>query len=147
MVFEKIREMLATQFDKDPEEITMDTDVQEDFNADSIDIVDLLYAIEDEFDVVIPKTVGQFTGLHDKNGKEIYEGDIVNEFVCGVKTFKGKPCGRHTNWQVRWNDEECCFELHYLSGSLFGDSMMSNTSEYEVIGTIHENPELLEGEE
>ena len=54
MVFEKIREMLATQFDKDPEEITMDTDVQEDFNADSIDIVDLLYAIEDEFGVVIP---------------------------------------------------------------------------------------------
>ncbi|MBQ2704495.1 MAG: acyl carrier protein [Clostridia bacterium] len=54
MVFEKIREMLATQFDKEADEITMDTDVQEDFNADSIDIVDLLYAIEDEFDVVIP---------------------------------------------------------------------------------------------
>ena len=54
MVFEKIREILATQFDKEVDEITMDTDVQEDFNADSIDIVDLLYAIEDEFDVVIP---------------------------------------------------------------------------------------------
>ena len=54
MVFEKIREMLATQFDKEPEDITMDTDVQEDFNADSIDIVDLLYTIEDEFDVEIP---------------------------------------------------------------------------------------------
>ena len=54
MVFEKIREILATQFDKDPEEITMDTDRQDDFNADSLDIVDLLMSIEDEFDISIP---------------------------------------------------------------------------------------------
>ncbi len=54
MVFEKIRSMLATQFDKEEDDITMDTDIQEDFNADSIDIVDLLMAIEDDFDIVIP---------------------------------------------------------------------------------------------
>lgn len=91
------------------------------------------------------------TGLKDKKGKEIYQGDIVEQFVCGVHHFKGKEyhfkgkeCVRKTLWQVRWNEEECCFELHYLSGSLFGDSMMSNSDEYEVIGNIHENPELLE---
>lgn len=89
----------------------------------------------------------QSTGLKDKNGKEIYEGDIVKQFVCGVKMFKGKPCGRHTIWQVRWDEDECCFELHYLSGSLFGDSLMAKGEDYEVIGNIHENPELLGGEE
>ena len=91
--------------------------------------------------------IEQSTGLKDKNGKEIHEGDIVEQFVCGVHQFKGKECGRKTLWQVRWNEEECCFELHYLSGSLFGDSMMSNSDEYEVIGNIHENPELLEEKE
>ena len=87
------------------------------------------------------------TGLRDKNGKEIYEGDILEQFVCGVKMFKGKPCGRRTIWQVRWNDNECCFELHYLRGSIFGDSLMSCDDEYEVIGNIHEKPELLEEKE
>ena len=89
----------------------------------------------------------QYTGLKDKNGKEIYEGDIIEQFVCGVHNFKGKKCGRSTIWQVRWNEKECCFELHYLRGSLFADSMMSDGEEYEVIGNIHENPELLGGEE
>lgn len=100
-----------------------------------------IYSAEgDRFDIE------QYTGLKDKDGKEIYEGDIVEQFVCGVHQFKGKECGRKTLWQVRWNEEECCFELHYLSGSLFGDSMMSNSDEYEVIGNIHENYELLEEE-
>lgn len=89
----------------------------------------------------------QYTGLNDKNGKEIYEGDIVEQFVCGIHQFKGKKCGRSTIWQVRWNKEECCFELHYLRGSLFGDSLMSDGDEYEVIGNIHENEESLGGEE
>lgn len=90
--------------------------------------------------------IEQYTGLKDKNGKEIYEGDILEEFVCGVKMFKGKPCGRRTIWQVMWNDRECCFDLHYLRGAVFGDSLMTVDDEYEVIGNIHENPELLEEE-
>lgn len=98
---------------------------------------------EDKNDYILE----QYTGLTDKNGREVYEGDIVEQFVCGIHQFKGKKCGRSTIWQVRWNEKECCFELHYIKGSLFGDSMMSDSDEYEVIGNIHENPKLLGGEE
>lgn len=65
MVFEKIQELLAAQFDVDADSITNDTDIQEDLNADSLDIVDLIMSIEDELEVEIPddavdevKTVG-----------------------------------------------------------------------------------------
>lgn len=70
MVFEKLQEILAAQFDIDPETVTPDTDIQEDLNADSLDVVDLIMSIEDEFEVEIPdtavdevKTVGDLTKL------------------------------------------------------------------------------------
>ena len=65
MVFEKIKEIMAEQLDADPEEMTMDTKIAEDLEADSLDVVELLMSIEDEFEVEIPdeeieniKTVG-----------------------------------------------------------------------------------------
>ena len=54
MVFEKIRDILAQQLDLDPETVTMETDIAEDLNADSLDVVEMLMSIEDEFDVEIP---------------------------------------------------------------------------------------------
>lgn len=65
MVFEKIRAILCDQFDVSEDSITMETAIQEDLGADSIDVVDLVVSIEDEFDIEIPdeeiedvKTVG-----------------------------------------------------------------------------------------
>ena len=65
MVFDKIKEMLADQLDADAEEMTMETDIADDLGADSLDVVELLMSIEDEFDVEIPdeeienlKTIG-----------------------------------------------------------------------------------------
>ena len=54
MVLEKVKAILAEQFDVDEDKITADTDLQEDLGADSLDVVDLLMSIEDEFDVEVP---------------------------------------------------------------------------------------------
>ena len=65
MVFDKIREILAEQLDADAEEMTAETKIGEDLGADSLDVVELLMSIEDEFEVEIPdeeienlKTIG-----------------------------------------------------------------------------------------
>lgn len=49
MVFEKVSNILANQFDVDESEITMDTDLVNGLNADSLDFVDLIMSLEDEF--------------------------------------------------------------------------------------------------
>ncbi len=53
MVFEKIRALLSEQLDLDEDDITMDSKLADDLGADSLDVVDLIMAIEDEFEVEI----------------------------------------------------------------------------------------------
>ena len=53
-VFERIREYLADQLDVDPEKITMNSDIVEDFGADSLDVIDMITTLSDEFGVEIP---------------------------------------------------------------------------------------------
>ena len=61
MIFEKVRNILAEQLELDPETITMDTNILEDLEADSLDFVELVTSIEDEFDIVITdESVGDF---------------------------------------------------------------------------------------
>lgn len=56
MVLEKVKVILAEQFDVEEDTITMETSVAEDLGADSLDVVDLLMSIEDEFEIEIPDT-------------------------------------------------------------------------------------------
>lgn len=53
MYFEKVQSVLAKQFELDPESITMDTNLIEDIGADSLDVVELIVSIEDEFGISI----------------------------------------------------------------------------------------------
>ena len=54
MVFEKIRELLSSQLDIEEEKISMDSSIVDDLGADSLDVVDLIMSLEEEFDMEIP---------------------------------------------------------------------------------------------
>lgn len=53
MIFEKVQEALSQQFEMDPNEITMDTNLIDDLGADSLDVVELIMSLEDSFGIAI----------------------------------------------------------------------------------------------
>lgn len=85
---------------------------------------------------VIPETVGKFTGLKDKKGKEIYKNDIVRDDEA---TYQIIFCDQNMRWDLlRLDDDEQI--------GAFGstpDDFFSDIKESRVIGNIHESPNLL----
>ena len=74
MVLEKVKAILSRQFDVEEDSITPETNIADDLNADSLDVVDLLMSLEDEFDVEIPdeqaehiRTVGELVSYIEEN--------------------------------------------------------------------------------
>ncbi len=74
MVLEKLKSILSEQFDVEEDTITSETSIADDLGADSLDVVDLLMSIEDEFEIEIPdeeidniKTVGELVKYIEEN--------------------------------------------------------------------------------
>lgn len=86
---------------------------------------------------VLPETVGQYTGLNDKNGVKIFEGDIV---------FDGRD-----NYVVKYGEYNCgcCGYVYGFAGcndKYYWRTILSYFKDVEVIGNIFENPELIGGD-
>ena len=95
--------------------------------------------------VVDPRTVGQYTGLTDKNGKKIFEGDVVKQFPrASWGDFSRVEIGK-----VFWEENTLQWKRtgKDINGEKFMTFCMAKDCVYEVIGNIHDNPELLEVKE
>ena len=74
MVFEKIREALSLQFAVDPENITRETDVMNDLGADSLDLVELIMTLEDEYGITV-------------TDESVYEHKTAGEIADFIETL------------------------------------------------------------
>lgn len=85
---------------------------------------------------VIPETVSQCTGLKDKNGNKIFEGDIVERLWLGEKHI----------YRIYYDNDIASF----IGADIYSEGFTTfdyDACEFEVIGNIYDNPELLEVEE
>ena len=104
---------------------------------------------------VIPETVGQYTGLTDKNGVRIFEGDILRGFEY---PFCSNINGEFNYFaEIVWFDDSSAFGIYTFKNPKSNVRGISegntdyleyfNADKWEVIGNIHDNPVLLEGGE
>ena len=114
-------------------------------------VVSISYIASVEFVEVLPETIGQCTGLRDKNGKLIFEGDVVKyQFDNDDCPFPNKRTDKiigkifFSSWRASFSVTAGKNLSDILNNDLF--RYVRNGNRVDVIGNIHDNPELLEVE-
>ncbi len=82
---------------------------------------------------VVPETIGQFTGITDRNGKKIFEGDIIKTDLFGKNHFIS--FGKSAKWGQ-------CFCVQSNNSIIYLTEIYAKSS--DIIGDLHSNPELLD---
>lgn len=95
------------------------------------------------FAIIEPETVGQFTGLTDKNGKKIFEGDIIN---YEYETFDKQKI--LVKYVIQYNADEARFRAELTNDGIIYDLLTFRETQKraEVIGNIYDNEELWEND-
>lgn len=107
-------------------------------NAEKTDHYYLHDYITDDEPEIIPETIGQYTGLNDKNGTKIFEGDIVkNDDIV----HNGEIQIVGNTYEIKFYKGVFIAKTKHATNWIFHDSV----SRYKVIGNIYDNPELLSG--
>lgn len=97
---------------------------------------------------VLPETLGQYTGLRDKDGKEIYEGDILKTprgFIGQVVFGRAEEECRHKVFGRMVIDCYTTYGWIFVRGDGYRCAIDDELLEGEIIGNIHDNPELMKG--
>lgn len=93
---------------------------------------------------VDPNSIGEYTGLHDKNGQEIYEGDILYFGSVWCVGDEYDPREEEHTGLVEYRPDYASYVVN-CNGKIYPLEQLPSFDGYSVQGNVHENPELLEG--
>ena len=133
----KFRAWLKPRWEDDEDSNKMYYDIQNSYdNLGDVKPFDPMNSFANWLDNEVA-IIEQCTGLTDKNGQEIYDGDIVEEDI----DFNSKMTDGTFRYKVYWNEDELCWSLDPIGPESIHHELWETNSSRRVIGNIHENKE------